>query len=882
MMTHKSATQFKSSVDSVMKQLLCLFIALSTLSRVGFAAEPIATSAREFLTNHCLDCHSGNDAEAEIDLNVSEIAWSKHRTADLWTRVFDVLRAGDMPPAEADQPTAKERKAMLAWLDETLTQYVPAGGTVLRRLNRLEYENTVRDVLGIPFLVPRSFPADTESHGFDNVGEGLVLSPPLMAQYLKIATTAADALLPPPQKSVDVTPKTINVGLGDFTLNFTTGHEIDGVLRMVISSDPLARGSVWPNRFEARLRGIYEVEIDLSTFKPTKGHIPVVHLLAHSAAGQAFTKATTLRKLAEFRIDESGPKSFRATVELLRGQTVVIHYENAPLSSDKTDNQEFLKRISGQLLDAFRNDPELGAAWMKAGYQRSDRGWSWWKRIEDIRSQGGLDVENFDPESDEVKAFAIQMARQSVNTVETMCCFRFFTGPGIDVHSMSIVGPLRVLEDEETRMQKARTARFLGKREGRDDKAYAEAVLQPVLSKAFRRPVTNEQLDRYVGIVLNHQQKGHSFEDGVHLALRAALCSTHFLFREYRDGPLDDYDLAARLSYFLTSSPPDARLQKLADAGELSNPEVLDEETRRLLKDHKVKHFLASFTGQWLDLRKLPEIMPDARLLKWIDKDLRAVTAETELFVAEILRRNHPLETFIDSDFTYLNRRNAKLYGIKFPNSDTMKRVTLKPGSRRGGLLTQASVMMATANGVDTQPVLRGAWMLENIFGMPTPPPPANVPAVEPDTSGAKSIRELLDRHRADASCARCHQKIDPPGFVLENFDPVGRWRDFYPVYEKREDRVVTLKGQPVDAISQLPDGTELKDVADLKRYLVENIDIFSKCLTGKLLTYATGRPTSFGDRKVIDRIVSDVGQQGNGFADLIVAVVQSESFRTK
>lgn len=865
-----------------MKHLLCLIIILATLTREGFADEPIANSAREFIASYCLDCHSGDDAEAGIHLDVQEIAWEKHHAAEVWTRVFDALKAGDMPPVDAGQPSAKERKAMLAWLDETLTKHVPAGGTVFRRLNRLEYENTVRDVLGIPFSVPRSFPADTESHGFDNVGEGLVLSPPLMAQYLKIATSAADALLPPPVKTAAVSPKTVNVGLGDFTLNFTTGHEIDGILRMVSSSDPLARGSVWPNRFEARLRGIYVVEVDISKFKPTKEHVPVVHLLAHSAAGQAFTKATTLRKLAEFKIENTQANTFRATVELKRGQTVVIHYENAPLSSDKTDNQEFLKRISGQLLDSFRKDPELGAAWMKAGYQRSDRGWSWWKRIEDIRSQGELDLKNFDPESDEVKAFAIQMARQSVNTVETMCCFRFFTGPGIDVHGMSITGPIRVLEDEESIKQKNRTTRFLGEREGRDDKAYAEAIIQPVLDKAFRRPVTDKQLATYVRLVLDHQQQGHSFENGIHLALRAALCSTHFLFREYREGPLDDYDLAARLSYFLTSSPPDARLAKLADDGELSKPKVLEEETRRLLKHHKVKHFLSSFTGQWLDLRKLPDIMPDARLLKWIDKDLQAVTKETELFVAEILRKNHPLETFIDSDFTYLNRRNAKLYGIKFPNSDTMKRVILAPGSRRGGIITQASVMMATANGVDTQPVLRGAWMLENVFGMPTPPPPANVPAVEPDTSGAKSIRELLDRHRADSSCARCHQKIDPPGFVLENFDPVGRWRDFYPVYKKQDDRIATRKGQPVDATSRMPDGTELKDAADLKRYLVENIDIFSRCLTGKLLTYATGRPTSFGDRKVIDQIIRDVRTEGNGFADLIVAVVQSESFRTK
>ncbi|MEM7601210.1 MAG: DUF1588 domain-containing protein, partial [Verrucomicrobiota bacterium] len=240
------------------------------------------------------------------------------------------------------------------------------------------------------------------------------------------------------------------------------------------------------------------------------------------------------------------------------------------------------------------------------------------------------------------------------------------------------------------------------------------------------------------------------------------------------------------------------------------------------------------------------------------------------------------VETFIDPDFTYLNKRNAKLYGIRFPNSDTMARVDIEPGGRHGGILTQASVMMATANGVDTQPVLRGVWLLENVLGDAVPEPPSNIPAVEPDTSGAKSIRELLDRHTADASCAGCHKKIDPPGFALENFDPVGRWRDFYPIYEKVGNKVVRKDGLPVDAEGTLHDGTELKDVVDLKRYLVENIDIFGECLSEQLLTYATGRHLGFGDQKEVERIVREVRQKGNGFQDLIVALVLSESFRMK
>lgn len=860
---------------------------LQALVMLGFSLpvqagnpQPIPKLVDEFVFDHCLDCHDSASEKGDLNLELKTIDWTDPHARIIWTKVHHALSKGEMPPANKTQPSKKDREAIIAWLDQTLTKNVPPGGTVLRRLNREEYENTVRDVLGIPFSVPRSFPADTESHGFDNIGEGLVLSPPLMAQYLEIATSAADQLLPPLGNQQNQVSKTYKIGPGDFTLNFTTGHEIEGVLRMVSSSDPLARGSVWPNRFEAKVPGIYEVGVDFSAFNPGKDHTPIVHLLAHSSTGQSFTKANSLRKLAKFTIQDSSPKTFRASVELQRGETIVIHYENAPLHSDKS--KASTERISQHLLTLFRDDPQTGAAWMKAGYRRSDRGWSWWKRINKIRNDGKVDGSKFDPDSKEVKTFAMKIARQGVNTVEALCCFRFFTGPGIDIHRMSVTGPTQVIEDDEARKQNQRTARFLGERNELDDADFAKAILGPVLSKAFRRPATDEQVARYAGIALAHQAQGHRFEDGLHLALRALLCSPHFLFREYREGPLDDFDLAARLSYFLTSSPPDATLRKIAVKGELSNPVVLEAQTRRLLNHNLAKNFLSSFTGQWLDLRKLPDIMPDTRLLNWIDKDLSAVTAETQLFVAEILRKNLPVDTFIDSDFTYLNQRNAALYKIKFSKSEKMKRVTLEPDSIRGGILTQASVLMATANGVDTQPVLRGAWMLENIFGLPTPEPPSDIPAIEPDTTGAKTIRELLDRHKADTTCASCHQKIDPPGFVLENFDPIGRWRDFYPVYQKSGKSVVTKQGNPVDALGTMPDGTAFKDVTDLKRYLIKNIDIFSCCLSDKLLTYATGRPMNFGDKKVIDRVVAEVKKDGNGFADLIVALVMSESFHSK
>ncbi|MEM7599803.1 MAG: DUF1592 domain-containing protein [Verrucomicrobiota bacterium] len=866
-----------------MKTCIAIFALSFALAAAVAEVSELPEQIDTFLVTYCLDCHDDLSEKGGINLDFLEIDWSDPHSSGRWSKAWEVIEAGEMPPEEKKQPTRQEALSVVEWLGDQLMKHDRPGGTLIRRLSREEYENSVSDLLKISFTVPDSFPTDHAPHGFDNHGADLVLSPPLMAQYLEIATSAADQVLPPATGRRRIEKVTTEIGPGDFTLNFTTGHEVDGVLRMVSSSAPLARGSVWPNRFEAKVAGIYRVVLDLSYYRPIKDHTPEVHLLSRRSDGNSFENADFLPKLAEFTVTAETPSSFVAEVELQRGETLVIHYENAPLRSDQDKDQSVhIGRISEQILDLWRADPELGAAWMKAGFQRSDRGWSWHERIENLRATENLDVDSFDPESPEVKEFAERMARQPVNLVETMCCFLFEKGPGIDIHNMAITGPIRLIEGDEERKQKRITERFLGERNGLDDRAYAKAILRPLIDEAFRRPATDQQLENYLQIALRHQAEGNRFEDGLHLALRAVLCSPNFLYRGQREGELDNFDLAARLSFFLTSAPPDATLRKLAGAGRLSDPIVLEAQARRLLQHQRIKNFLTSFTGQWLDLRVLPDIMPDSRLLNWTDNHLDAVTAETEMFVAEILAENHPIDTFIDPTFTYLNRYNAALYDIPFPKSNKMARFEIERGGRHGGILGQASIMMATANGVDTQPVLRGVWLLENVLGDMVPEPPADVPAVEPDTSGANSIRELLAKHNASAGCVSCHKKIDPPGFALENFDPVGRWRDHYPVYEKVENRTVRRDGIPVDAAGVMKDGTVLNDVTDLKRYLVDNIDIFSRCLSEKLLVYATGRDLSFGDKKEVERIVHEVRDGGNGFQDLIVSLILSESFATK
>lgn len=833
--------------------------------------DSLPESVDSFLVNYCLDCHDADTQKGEIDLDLLEIDWSRPESIKLWNKVHEVLEATEMPPAKKTQPKPAERKAILAWLDEKLTEHDALGGTVLRRLNKMEYQNSVSKAIGAPFSVDAGFPDDPDFHGFNNIGEGLVLSPPLMQQYFELAGKAADTILPPTRETLKVGPSTTTLTPKDFSTSFEASQIRDGVMRLVSQSPIVIRSCTWPTRFEAQYTGTYQFTAQLSAFKPVdkKSELQVELLVVPPTV--SFTQIAGLTRAAKLKIPADGEiHQVSAEFDLEKGQTVAFYWANAPIGQDK----------KADIKQSFIDRPELYAAWKKIGYDRQRSPKKTWQLLKTTmasqtrKNQGKIVT---DPK---IRAASDNQLNWALENM------RMEWGPALNIHGATFHGPTELKLSKEGKYQLARTARFLGKRKGRSDREYADAILHAFLERAFRRPVDESQLADYSEIAMQHIEAGHTFEEGIHLAVRAGLCSTHFLYRGHRNGQLDAYDLASRLSYFLTSAPPDSKTLKLAATNQLSDPEVLAKETRRLLGSKKSQHFLNAFLGQWLDLDVLPTIMPDERLIKrWVPQDMQAITQETQLFVAEILHQNLPMETFIDPDFTYLNKRNAKLYQIKNNNldKDTMTRVNLPRGHRHGGILGQASVMMATANGVDTQPVLRGVWLLENILGDPPSEPPTNIPAIEPDTTGAKSIRELLTRHMEDASCAGCHSKIDPPGFALENFDPVGRWRDFYPVHKKDQSgAVVTTKGLRVDSASEMVDGTSLKDVSDLKQYLVENIDIFSECLGNKLLTYGTGRTPTFGDRKELSKIVQQVREGGNGFQDLLVAIVLSEAFRTK
>lgn len=416
-----------------------------------------------------------------------------------------------------------------------------------------------------------------------------------------------------------------------------------------------------------------------------------------------------------------------------------------------------------------------------------------------------------------------------------------------------------------------------------DPRADAERIVRRFVRRAFRRPVEDELADAFVALTLDRLDQGRSFEQAVQAGVVAVLCSPHFLLLN-AEPEVDTWTLATRLSCFLWSSVPDEALLTAAADGSLSDPDVLHDQVDRMIDDPKIERFINSFTNQWLDLDDIEFTTPDAKLYPEYDALLlHSMLAETRGFFRHLLTHNLSVLNFVDSDFAILNQRMADHYGIPGVRGHESFRVTPLPeGSVRGGILTHASVLKVTANGTTTSPVIRGNWVLDRILGQPSPPPPPGVPAVEPDVRGATTIRDQLARHRDDPSCARCHTRIDPPGFALEEFDVIGGHRAWYRSLTKQGDRVEKTRyyvGPPVECGGVLPDGRRFTDFRDYRRQLLDQPDLIVRALAKKLLIYGCGRPLTPADRHVVDDVTAAARRQDDGLRSLIHAVVDSSLF---
>ncbi|MFT7640683.1 MAG: hypothetical protein ACI9G1_002427, partial [Pirellulaceae bacterium] len=388
--------------------------------------------------------------------------------------------------------------------------------------------------------------------------------------------------------------------------------------------------------------------------------------------------------------------------------------------------------------------------------------------------------------------------------------------------------------------------------------------------RAYRRPVTSSEVERVVAVVVQRLKAGQSSLDAYSDGLKTVLCSPNFLYLEEEKGDrLSQHALASRLSFFLWSSMPDQRLLDLATENKLQDPAILDAEVERLLNGPKSKSFVKDFLDSWLTLRDLGATPPDRGAFRaYYQYGLKdSMLQETRMFTRHLLRENLSVANYLDSKFTFVNKRLAQLYGMKIPERNEFRLVQLED-RRRGGLLGQASVLTVSANGIDTSPVVRGVWMLDNVLGTPSSPPPPDVEPLDPDTRGAKTIREQLAKHRNVASCNDCHRKIDPLGFALENFDPIGRWRESYGRRAK------------IETAGELPSGEKFEDVVGLKEILVERKEVFVRSLVAKMLAYSLGRKLERADRPHIDRITGELAKRNDGLRDLVKLVVASELFQ--
>lgn len=416
-----------------------------------------------------------------------------------------------------------------------------------------------------------------------------------------------------------------------------------------------------------------------------------------------------------------------------------------------------------------------------------------------------------------------------------------------------------------------------GRTAGLDSPAQAEEEatrrLRLFATAAFRRPVEEDKLKRLVRIVVDKITAGQTFDDGMQLAVQAVLCSPQFLLLSDLEEVHDDYALASKLAYFLWSGPPDEPLLKLAEKSELRSGDNLREQVTRLLRDPKSRGLADNFGGQWLGTRELGVMQPDEEVFPQYSPLVESsMREETHLYFDHLLRNNLSIEKFIDSDFTFVNEPLAALYGIPNVKGNMFRKVSLKPQQHRGGVLSQGTMLSITSDGVRSSPVVRGVWILENILGDPPPPPPSDVPDLESDTRGTKTIREELARHRHIESCNSCHRKIDPLGFALENYDAIGQWRTHY--------MSVNPPQIPVDNLGEFPDGTTVSGVAALKRVLLNRKRDFAHCLAEKLFSYACSRKVTLRDAETVQKIVAATEADGYRFQTLIQAIVHSPEFR--
>jgi hypothetical protein len=750
------------------------FILLFTVAAAWAAPKPVNYSEHvtPLLKQYCFDCHGNGKSKGDLALD----KWKDEKEAladrKTWQRVMEMIQGHEMPPKKKAQPAEKERDTIVAWVETAALKTDCAnpdpGRVTIRRLNRTEYNNTIRDLLGVDFQPADDFPVDDSGYGFDNIGDALSMPPILIEKYLAAAEKIVDAAL-------------------GRTKSRKQRFAVD---ELEVGYNAKRRGDGW-----VTLNSIEEDDVAVAQTVPVPGEY-IVRVRAY--ARQETTNTINLT----FMLDKTPVES----VSVETNQSAPKVYETK-------------MTIPG------------GKHRVRAVVRRNKEGLS------------------------EAQALNWKSGREQKGAVS--------------VKWLEIEGPLTA-STSETRKRLIPRDPPRGK-----ERQFARGILDNFARRAFRRPVTKQEVDRLVSLAEQAWKRGEKFEDGLALALQATLVSPHFLYRGELQPepdnpksvhPVNEYALASRLSYFLWSTMPDEELFRHAERRTLRKN--LDAQVRRMLNDPKSRALVDNFAGQWLQLRNVATMSPDPKTFKNFDEPLReAMQRETELFFEHIMREDRTVLDFLNADYTFANERLSNHYGLATVKGPDFRRVSLE-GTPRRGILTHGSILALTSNPTRTSPVKRGKWVLDNLLNAPPPPPPPDVPELKEGKELKGTLRERMEQHRSDALCASCHARMDPIGFAFEHFDGIGAWRE--------QDA-----GEKVDASGELLTGEEFKDHSELIDILAaQKRDQFVRALADKVLTYALGRGLEYYDKCALDEITTRLAKNDYRFSELVLGVVKSTPFQ--
>jgi mono/diheme cytochrome c family protein len=773
-----------------------------------------ASQYRSVLDSYCVTCHNGNLRTADLLLDQASVE-KIGEGAELWEKVLRKLRTRAMPPAGMPRPDEATYDSFAAYLEEELDRAAAArldpGRQLIHRLNRAEYANAIRDLLAVDFDAQSYLPPDHSSDGFDNLAAVLTVSPVLMERYMSAAR------------------KIGRLAIGDASARVSSEeyHISKDVAQDSRLSEDLpfgSRGGI-AIRHHFPLDGEYVLKIRLQRDRTNfiRGLLGEPHQL-------------------DVFVDGVRLESFPVGGER-HGATGLLHTRTGNIYMGEPEQNDY--ELSGAeeglqvRFEAQAGTRLVGVAFLK----------------KTLESEGLLEVGGrpMEPDIDEYKG----------------------GDPNID--SVTITGPYQATAVGDTPSR--RKIFECRPTNSQDEESCAEKILSTLARRAYRRPVTDADVQPLLGLYRAGRNEG-GFEAGIELALQRILAGPEFLFRMERDPenvppdtayPVSDLELASRLSFFLWSSIPDDPLLDLAEAGRLKDPAVLEEQVRRMLADYRSSALVDNFAGQWLYLRNLRSWKPSLREFPDFDGELRqALQQETELFFKSMLREDRSVLDLLSADYTFLNERLARHYGIPDVYGSSFRRVTLSDGNRNG-LLGQGSILTVTSRVNRTSPVLRGKWVLENLLGTPPLPPPADIPPLNEKRGevGGLTMRQRMQEHQSNPVCASCHAGMDPIGFALENFDAVGKWR-------------ATEGKTPIDASGTLPDGTRFEGPAGLRKVLLSRPQQFVQTATEKLYTYALGRELEYSDAAALRKILREAAPGGYRWSSLILGIIKSTPFQMR